>query len=456
MKFASRSMTSPTEPGRGPRRQTRRLASALMAGAVLAAPLAAVSALTGSVQSAAAATSTCPSPSSMTSADQASTTGISAKSVTVGNVSIISGPVPGLFEGAPTGVKAYFAYINSQGGVDGRKLDVQSFDTGFSGEQNGSETQQAESSDFAMVGNFSLFDTYGCPTLAENPAFPDVSVTLDPTTNSLPNDFSAQPLAVGAGLGGFKYIRAKYPKAIKVGTIISTTSTAVSQWEGEEAALKHVGFKIAYAQKVGPLTSNFTTEVIKMRNAGVQVVYLTALDWQVAAILSQEMAQQNWHPTVVLSGGPIYADQFISHGGGAADTDGDWITQGQALYLGQDASAIPADKEFLKWVKQVNPGWTPDLFTLYGWSSAQLFVQALKAAGPHPTRGSVLAQLAKITSFNASGLLAPTNPAKKLPSDCFVAARIENGKYVRVKPTGSGFTCSGGYYYASGHPTATS
>ena len=37
------------------------------------------------------------------------TTGITAKSVTVGNVSIISGPVPGLFEGAPTGVKAYFA-----------------------------------------------------------------------------------------------------------------------------------------------------------------------------------------------------------------------------------------------------------------------------------------------------------------------------------------------------------
>ena len=32
------------------------------------------------------------------------------------------GPVPGLFEGAPIGVKAYFAYINSKGGVNGRKL----------------------------------------------------------------------------------------------------------------------------------------------------------------------------------------------------------------------------------------------------------------------------------------------------------------------------------------------
>ncbi len=51
-----------------------------------------------------------------TPAQQGSTTGVTSKSVTVGNVSIISGPVPSLFEGAPIGVKAYFAMINAQGG----------------------------------------------------------------------------------------------------------------------------------------------------------------------------------------------------------------------------------------------------------------------------------------------------------------------------------------------------
>ena len=106
--------------------------------------------------------------------------------------------MPGLFEGAPIGVKAYFDMINAQGGVDGRKLLVDSKDDAFSGQQNQTETQEAINSDFALVGSFSLFDGYGCTALASDTAVPDVSVTLDAGTNALPNDFSAQPLS-GSG-----------------------------------------------------------------------------------------------------------------------------------------------------------------------------------------------------------------------------------------------------------------
>ncbi|MDA8359862.1 MAG: ABC transporter substrate-binding protein [Actinomycetota bacterium] len=444
-----------TAEGRPARSRVRAIVLGLTA---LSLPLAACSTTSSSSAGSSAKPTTasagpsCQKPVPVTAAMDASTTGITADSVTVGNVATISGPVPGLFEGAPIGVKAYFDYVNSQGGVNGRKLEVKSMDDAFTGQQNASETQTAVSSDFAMVGNFSLFDSYGCKILAQNPAVADVSVTLDPGTNALPNDFSAQPLALGLALGSLQYIRKKYPSDRRVGTIVSTTASAVAQWQGEEAALEHAGFTIAYQQKVEPLTSDFTTEVIKMRDAGVNVLYLTALDWQVAALITKDMVEQDWHPAVVLSGGPIYADQFIAAAGGASAVDGDWIGQAQALYLGQDASSVPADKLFLQWVKTVTPKWTPDLFTLYGWSSAQLFVQALRAAGKDPTRGSLLAQLHKITSFDASGLLAPTDPANKLPSNCFVMARIEHGQFQRVLPPKSGFTCSSTFYYASGKP----
>jgi len=95
------------------------------------------------------------------------------------NISILSGPVPGLFQGAPYGVEAYFDYINSKGGVNGRQLKVDSYDDAFSGQSNESETTTAVGKDFALVGNFSLFDSYGCKVLAANPAVADVSVTLD-------------------------------------------------------------------------------------------------------------------------------------------------------------------------------------------------------------------------------------------------------------------------------------
>jgi ABC-type branched-subunit amino acid transport system substrate-binding protein len=449
----ARTGAAPAGPARRPRSRRRaglRALASTLAGALLAAPLAAVVTV-ASTAPPAAATPSCQSSGKVTAAEAAATTGITKNSVTVGNVSTISGPVPGLFEGAPIGAKAYFAYINSKGGVNGRKLDVQSMDDSFNGQVYSSDAQTALDSDFAMVGNFSLLDSYGCKILAADPGFPDVSVTLDPGTNALPNDFSAQPLAQGLGAGQIKYVRKLYPKAKKLGTIVSTTATAIAQWQGEEGALKRLGFTITYVQKISPLTTDFTTQVIKMRNDGVQVLWLTALDWQTAAILTQDMVQQGWHPTVVLSGGPIYADQFIAKAGGASATDGDWIGQAQALYLGQDAQSTPAVGRFLKWVQSVHPGWTPDLFTLYGWVSAQLFVEALQKAGKNPTRGSVLAQLQKISAFTATGLLAPTNPAKKLPSKCFVLARIEHGQFVRVVPKTSGFTCTNGsFYYANG------
>jgi ABC-type branched-subunit amino acid transport system substrate-binding protein len=429
------------------------LGGTLIAGTVIVGSSAVIGATPAGAASAGAplnTSTTCQSPSKVTKAELASTTGVTKKTLTVGNISVISGPVPGLFEGAPIGVKAYFAYINSQGGVNGRKLLVDSKDDAFSGQQNRTETQEALASDFALVGNFSPFDSYGCKLLAADPAVPDVSVTLDPRTNALPNDFSAQPLAVGSSLGPITYYKKHFPKDRTVGSIVSNVASAIDQWKGQKSALEHEGYHIAYVRDIAATETDFTTDVMSMRSDHVNVVDLTALDWQVAAEFVQDAAAQNWHPGLIFSTGTTYADQFISHAGGPAATNGIQIGQAQALYLGQDAKSLPADKLFIKYVKQVSPSWTPDLFTLYGWTSAVLFVQALKAAGPNPTRGSVLARLKKITSFSAGGLLAPADPAQKKPASCYVMLQIKNGTFQRTQPKKSGFSCNSSYYDAPG------
>jgi ABC-type branched-subunit amino acid transport system substrate-binding protein len=437
--------------GRASRRQAGRALRGVLAGSVIAGSVAIGGGILAAAAPASAATSssdTCPVTAPATAAQDAATTGITPKTVTVGNVSIISGPVPGLFEGASIGVKAYFDYINSKGGVNGRKLDVDAMDDAFSGQQNQTETQSAVSSDFAMVGSFSLFDGYGCKALAADPAMPDVSVTLDPNAQALPNDFSADPTVIGSSLGPWQYYKKHFPKDLNIGTIVSDTSSAEDQINGELAAAQSIGYKVAYTDDINPLQSNFTTDVINMRSKGVNAVDLTGIDWQDAAIFVENMETQNWHPGLVFSGGPVYAEQFISHAGGPAATNGIMIGQAFPLYLGEDASMLPADKLFLEYTKKVNSSWVPDLYTLFGWASAQLFVQALQAAGPNPTRGSVIAQLKKITSFDASGMVSATDPAAKKPSGCFVMATIKDGKYVRVLPK-SGFDCNTKYFYAS-------
>jgi len=202
---------------------------------------------------------------------------------------------------------------------------------------------------------------------------------------------------------------------------------------------------------VSPLTTDFTTDVVTMRSEGVQAIDITNLDYQLDATLMQDMAQQNWHPQLVFSAGPAYATQFITAAGGPAAADGVWIGQGASLYLGQDNAAVPAVGTFLSWVHRVAPSWDPDLFTLYGWVSAQLFVQALRAAGPHPTRGAVLHALDHITTFDASGLLAPGDPASKTPPSCYIIARIIDGTYQRVAdPPHGGYRCDAPYYEVPG------
>ncbi len=442
------------------RRDGRRLAgkvlSGALAGSMLAGTLAvgggALLATAGAAPAGAAvrASSTCVPALAPTSAQNASTAGLTAKSIRVGNVSIITGPVPGLFAGAPIGVKAYFNMINSQGGVNGRKLSVDSKDDAFSGSQNATETQQAIASDFALVGSFSLFDGYGCAALAQNTAVPDVSVTLDAGTNALPNDFSAQPLALGTSNGPIAYYKKHYPKAKTLGAIVSDVASARAQWQGQLAAFQAQGYKLGYVDFVNPLQSDFTTDVINMKSHGVTAVDLTNIDWQVGAMFTQNMATQNWRPPLVFSGGPLYAAQFVTHAGGPANTNGIQIGQTQALYLGEDSKNVPAVKQFVTYVKKVNSNWTPDLYTLFGWASAQLFVQALKAAGPNPTRGAVMAQLKKITTFNASNVLGTSNPAAKKPIACYLMAVVKNGKYVRELPAKSGFDCNTTFYVVPG------
>ncbi len=422
-----------------PRMSGRRRATLSgIATAVLLGPLSALGAPAPAV---AASGPPCATPAPLSATAENSTTGVTPTSVVLGNVSIIGGPVPGLFEGAPVGTQAYFDYVNSKGGVYGRKLTLDSYDDGFNGQQNAADTQSAVSKDFALVGSFSLFDSYGCKVLAQNPAVPDVSVTIDPTTNTLANVYSAQPLGQGLPLGPLLFLKKRYPTSLSLGALVSNASTAIAQWQGQEVALRHEGYHITYVRFVNPLETDFTADIVHMRSLGVQTLFMTDLDWQVSAALVQDMTQQVWKPQVVFSGGPAYALQFIKTAGGPA-ADGVWIGQLQALYQGEDRAVIPADDTFLTWVQKAHPGWKPDLYTLYGWSSAQLFVQALRAAGKDPTRGKVLAALGRITSFDAGGLLAPADPAHKVSPSCYIMVRIVDQRYQRVAdPPGGGYRC---------------
>ncbi|HWD53270.1 MAG TPA: ABC transporter substrate-binding protein [Acidimicrobiales bacterium] len=381
------------------------------------------------------------------------TTGLTSTSVRVGNIST---QTIGLFTGAPTGLKAYADYVNSTGGVNGRKIIVDSADDGYNNGANNKALTQADiAKDFAMVGSFSLNDQFGAQVLGANPAVPNVTVSLSSVANKLPNSFSPSPNADGWQLGPLAYFKNKFPSDVThAGALIADQPSATATWAGEKLAMANQGYKVVYDPTFEITTTDFTPYVINMRKDGVKILFIEQMPESYASAVFKALNQQNFHPVVVL-GASTYSEALIPASGGAAATDGSYLEQNTSLYLGEDAASLPAVNLFLHWVQEASPGFKPDLYTMYGWISGQLFVQALKAAGPNPTRGSVLQALRSVKSYSASNLIASANPAGKLPGNCYIIAQIIKGTITRVDDppiTGStnGYRCDQPYFFPPG------
>lgn len=370
-------------------------------------------------------------------------TGITSTSVSVGNVNWAT-----IFKGAGIGVQAYADYVNSTGGVNGRKITVTTGDDGDSGATNKQLTQSAITNDFATVGSFSLQDSFGGTLLAQNPGMPNVSVVLDPATNKLPNTFSPVPLNDGWEEGPLQYFKHRFPSDINaVGTLVGDMPSAESAWAGEKYVLEKVGYKVIYEPTYAPTQFDFTQNVIAMKNAGVKMLFVDQLPVEYAPALLKDLAQQDFHPVVIL-GAATYSNSLVSDSGGQANVNGSFLDQNASLYLGTDATAIPSVATFLKWVNTASPGFKADLFTMYGWVSAQLFAQALANAGTNPSRGSLLQALSKVTSYDAGHLIATNNVAAKTQGNCYLLGEVVGGQFQRLDTpvsANNGYRCDYGY-----------
>jgi len=377
--------------------------------------------------------------------------GVTADSITVANISILTGPVPGLFAGAPKGVQAYFAYINSQGGIYGRQLKVESQDDQFDCGINKATTEEDIGKYFTFVGSFSLFDGCGGEVLQAHPEVPDIHVPLAAALQTMPNNFSPQPVRAGASTGPFQYIKDKHPNAItKVGSLVGNVDTAKAGWENAKATMESLGYQVVYERIFQPTETDFTADIVQMKAKGVQLLTMSSADVKTMGRVEAKAQQQGWKPEVTLLGAAGYDNTLFTLAGSDDALEGDYLYLPTAMYLGEDRQDIPEVDTFLTWMNNVAPGANVDLFTVYGWASAELFVQALKDAGPQATRAGLMASLQKIDQFDGNGMLAPAGPASKTPATCYIMAQVHSGKFERVDSPPGQFRCDGTFFFRQG------
>jgi ABC-type branched-subunit amino acid transport system substrate-binding protein len=373
--------------GRGTSIRARRATSAL----------AGMAALAGAVVIGSAA------PAGATSATD--TPGVTAHSITVGTISTQTGPLAGNAAPVIYGERAYFDYINAQGGVNGRTINYKyALDDGG----NPSEfTQLAEdlvNEDhvFAVTGVASLFFT---PNVLVETKTPTYGYNVTANWNGPPNLFAAGgSVQYLPSIAPYVSYVARAAKATKIGMVAYGVAASAAACQAADRGLTAAGYDVAYTDfKVAYPGSTVGTDVQRMKEAGVNLV-VTCME--VTGNITMARAIQQYDMKT--------AQLWLNGNDQSTLNQNQSLMQGVYFYTAHvpftaPTSSYPGLKLYLKEMNKYEPQYTLDEVAIQGWESAALFVAGVKAAGRDLTQANVIAQTNKLTAFTAGGLTVPVN-----------------------------------------------
>ncbi len=363
--------------------------------------------------------------------------GITADSITIGVVADLSGVVPGLFQSAVDAVESYAAMVNADGGINGRELVVNVYDTGTNDRGNGRAYETACPEVFASVGSESAFDTGGLEAI-ETCGMPMLNgFVTDDDVAALPIVFPRQS-GRHALVGGARWFAEEFPEAVRNAAIFFVNApVTISSAEELMEARRSVGWEFTYEQPVGQLESNYTPHAIEMRNRGVQAFAFVA-DVNNIVRLQTAMREQGVTVEVADVNTQGYTPDYLEAVGPAGE--GSYVTLAHALF--EEVDQLPAMQEYVDALEAHAPGEAPTSNGLSAWLRAKLFVEAATALGDDLTRESLMAELETIEDWDGDGLQPPDDIGEPVPEQgCFLVAQVRDGAYVRVFPE-SGFHCS--------------
>ena len=350
--------------------------------------------------------------------------------IVLGNVSMLSGPIPGAGQPGIDGTRAYLEHVNSQGGVCGRRLRLVTGDDRTDPGQNRSEAQRLMRQAFGLVGGVSIVDA-GTGQAVEGTDVPVVQVAVADNALASRNIFSPSPLDPTGEDGGSVPHWRYFHRAVglqRVGIVVVSLASARARAVVYTKDIANAGLEVAGVHEVGLAETNFVAVAQQLVNEGADG-FIALLDPVGAARLAKAAQQIGWHPRVAHYGAQNYGRTFLQLAGDAAE--------GALVPLAFDIfedEGNPAVARFNEWFARVAPGGAKDFYAAMGWASADMMVEALRAAGPAPTRRAVLEHLRGLTSFDAHGFLAPCNPAGKVTSPYFMVATVEGGRWKRSFP----------------------
>ncbi len=406
--------------------------------------------------------------SAQSSSGSASDVGVTAKTIRVAIITDVDNPiVPNVLRGIVDGVQGWGKYVNANGGIAGRKVQVDFLDSKLNANDARNAMIQACSEDFALVGTGALLlqtpaDEVNCPDSGGKAVgIPDTAALVTNVAQACaPNVFPIVPNSVEcstagsapqtyrANNGDSKYLVKQFGP-LHGSFVLASDSPSVKKTSGIlNKAAQTAGIKADHEWQVTgaqpqsaytPIISGMKTDSSNY-GLSLQAVSGVVLERQEAQLQGLTDPKIVWQCTLA-----CYFDDGFVKAGDAVDRE--YMTLGFLPFA--EIGANPMTANFVKYVgKNKLSG-----FASWGFTSGLLFEQAAKAAVQKHgnnglTRANVMEELKNIHDFDADGMVATTDIGNKVPSDCFMLEQFKGGKFVRVHPTKAGtFDCKASNSY---------
>jgi ABC-type branched-subunit amino acid transport system substrate-binding protein len=334
------------------------------------------------------------------------------KTVTLGVLSPLSGPVAAIGAPLTAGEETYFKAVNASGGIDGWKVKLVKRDSKYD-----PQTQVQQFNSIAGKVAF-MAQSLGSPTtkaiqpLADQQkmligaAAQDSALVTDPNMAVV-----GTPYAIDDA-NALHYIVQKNPHA-KIGIVYQDDEYGQDGLRGYEAALKAYHFNdVARATyKVGD--TDLTAQVQKMRSAGAQYVFVVAVPSTAASIVGTG-ASQGYNPTWVFQG-PAFSEYLMTSNGtmngkptpvAKALSSNVWVLGYSAQWGDKN---VPGMAKFLADTKKFAPHQIPDYYFMYGYGMARMETAVLRKAiqERNLTREGLLNAKLHLGKVDMGGLMPP-------------------------------------------------
>ena len=343
-------------------------------------------------------------------ASAGNTEGVTSSAVRVALLTSFTGPIAPLYVNTQKGFEAPIDAQNAKGGVNGRKIVVVP-------EDDASSPQGALAAAQDAVGNKNVFALAAVSSSTEGPTrylwengVPVVGATYE-------GGFGTQPYTnmFGADTGS---IDQHYPANTLIGKFYKehgATNVAVLGFSdpGSSAtskaavvSMKKAGLKIGYENlSLVYGNVNFATEVVAMKNAGIDAIFCPTSNTTELAIYQQ--AVQAGIDVKMMDQVTTYSPSLPSSSAWSSLQHGVFFQVSWLPAQVHNAASATMMSTLEKYAGYKASSF-PDFGAMEGYLAATLFIKGLEATGKDLTRQKYIHDLRQVKNYNAGGLMSNT------------------------------------------------